>query len=113
MNNTTIINIFNSDNSNIAYIKTLHCQTIAYIILKFESMIKRKINGKSYIFNFWQDQLCLRQFYCNTAFVISNLEKGFHQDNLSFSCLKFYKHNCLNVLAGQISFYTQVKNQLK
>ena len=43
MNNTTIINIFNSDNSNIAYIKTAHCRTIAYMILKFESMIKRKI----------------------------------------------------------------------
>ena len=46
MNNTTIINIFNSDNSNIAYINTLHCQimtTIVYRILKFESMIKKPI----------------------------------------------------------------------
>ena len=44
--NTTIINIFNSDNSNIAYIKTQHCHImtiITYIILKFESMIKKPI----------------------------------------------------------------------
>ena len=46
MNNKTIINIFNSDNSNIAYIKTQNCQifiTIAYRILKFEPMIKTPI----------------------------------------------------------------------
>ena len=44
MNNTT--NIFVSDNSNIAYINTQHYQimtTIAYRILKFESMIKKVI----------------------------------------------------------------------
>ena len=28
--------------------------------------------------------LCLCQLYCNTAFVISNIEKDFHEDNLSF-----------------------------
>ena len=41
-NNVMIINIFNSDNSNIAYIKTQNCQmmaNISYRILKFESMI--------------------------------------------------------------------------
>ena len=46
MNNTTIINIFHSDDNNIAYIKTQNRQilaTIAYRILKFESMIKRQI----------------------------------------------------------------------
>ena len=46
MNNTSIINIFNSDNSNIAYIKTKHFQvmtTIEYRILKFESVITKTI----------------------------------------------------------------------
>ena len=46
MNNTVIINTFDSDNSNIAYIKTQHRQTmatIAYRILKFEPMIKKSI----------------------------------------------------------------------
>ena len=46
MNNTTIISIFNSDNSNIAYIKTQNCQiitTIAYRIVKFEPMVKKPI----------------------------------------------------------------------
>ena len=46
MNNTAIINVLNSDKSNITYPKTQHCQnmaTIAYIILKFESMIKKTI----------------------------------------------------------------------
>ena len=43
MTNTTIINTFNSDNSNIAYINTEHCQimtTIADRMLKFKPMIK-------------------------------------------------------------------------
>ena len=42
MNNTTVINTFNNDNSNITYIKTeprLIIATIAYIIFKFESSI--------------------------------------------------------------------------
>ena len=46
MNNITIINILNSDNSNVAYIKTQNRQmvaTIAYRILKFDSMIKKPI----------------------------------------------------------------------
>ena len=46
MNNTTIINIFSIDNSNIAYNKTRHClimTTIAYRILKFKPMIKKPI----------------------------------------------------------------------
>ena len=41
-----IINTFNRNNSNITYIKTQNCQimaTIAYSILKFESMIKKQI----------------------------------------------------------------------
>ena len=43
MKNTTIINIFNIDNGNIANIKTQHCQimtTITNRILKSEHMIK-------------------------------------------------------------------------
>ena len=42
MNNTTIINIFNSDNSDIAYVKTQNSQimaSIAYRTMKYESMI--------------------------------------------------------------------------
>ena len=46
MSDTTIINNFNSDDSNIAYIKTQNLQimaTLAYRILKFEPMIKKLI----------------------------------------------------------------------
>ena len=46
MNNTININIFNSDNSNIGYIKTENCQIMessAYRIFKFEAMIKKTI----------------------------------------------------------------------
>ena len=46
MNNTTVINILNSDNSNIAFMKTQNCKimtTIVNIILKFESMIKKPL----------------------------------------------------------------------
>ena len=46
MNNTTIINIFNCDNSNITRSKTLHLPvmtTITDIILKLKSMVKNPI----------------------------------------------------------------------
>ena len=52
MNNKTVIDTFNNDNSNVAYIKTQHCQfmtTIAYRILKLELMIKKPIVTK-YVF---------------------------------------------------------------
>ena len=55
MGNRTTINIFNSDKSNIAYIKTLHCQimtTIAYRILEFESMIKKEVVTNHVLFAF-------------------------------------------------------------
>ena len=54
MNNTTIINIFNSDNNNITNIKTWHGQiikTIVYIILKFKSMIKKPIVTNHVLFD--------------------------------------------------------------
>ena len=54
MNDTTVIKTLNSDNnSNIAYIKTQHCQimaTIAYKILKFETMIKKNNSDKQCTF---------------------------------------------------------------
>ena len=52
INNTTIINTFNIDNRNIAYIKTEHRSiraTIAYRILKIKPMIK-KPKMKNYAF---------------------------------------------------------------
>ena len=72
-------------------------------------------NDKSYILcycYFEQDQFRrLYQYYLNTPFTISNLEKGHHKENLSLVCLQFYEHNCLNILAGNISFPIQVRNQ--
>ena len=44
---------------------------------------------------------------------MSNLQKDFHEDNMSFVCLQFYKHNCLKILADNISPYIQAKNQYK
>ena len=44
--NTTIMNMFNTDNSNITYIKTQHrliMTTIGYRILKFEPMVKKPV----------------------------------------------------------------------
>ena len=53
MNNTTIIKIFNSYNNNTTYTDTQHRKnmaTIAYRILKFESMIKEPIVAKHKFF---------------------------------------------------------------
>ena len=49
------------------------------------------------------------QFYRDTAFIISNLQKDFYQDNLSFVCLQLYLYNCLNILADTISGRIQAK----
>ena len=54
MNNTTIVNIFNNDNSNYAYIKTQHYQImaiIAYRIFKLEFMIKKPSVANHTFFN--------------------------------------------------------------
>ena len=53
MNNTTTIDIFNSSNSNIAYIKTNKTiARIAYKILKLESMIKKPKVASHAFFSF-------------------------------------------------------------
>ena len=45
-------------------------------------------------------------------FIISDLQKAFHQDNLSFLCLQLYKHNDLNKIADNTnSCYIRVKKQ--
>ena len=118
MNNTTRINIFNSDNSNIAYINTQHRKnmaTIANRILKFESMIKKPIVANHTFFSVITFGKMNSFAYINSlvAQLISNLQKVVHQDNLSFACLQFYKHNCLNMLASNIFFCIHVKDQYK
>ena len=107
------MNIFNGDNSSIAYINTQHCQiikTIAYIILKVKSMIKKPkvANYASLLLLLLQDLfLFLDQFYCNTSFIISNLQKYFHQYNMSFVCFQFCKHDYLKILTSNIFFAYQ------
>lgn len=54
--NTTIINTFNSDNSNLANIKTHHQKimtTIANTFLKFEPIIEKTNNGMNYILYYY------------------------------------------------------------
>ena len=91
-NNTRIINIFNSDNSNIAY--------------QYHLTLSK--HGNHYIdhcIDHLDQFLYLYQFYRNKAFIISNLQEDFHQDN---SC----KHNHLaNILEGNICCCMQVKNR--
>ena len=81
--------------------------TIAYRILTFESMIKKPVMANYAFFAI----VTFSKFNSNTSFITSNLQKDFHQDNLSFVSLQFYKHNCLNILASNICFHIQVKNQ--
>ena len=54
--------------------------------------------------------LCLNQLFTyifrNTAFIIPNLPKNVHEDNLSFVCFQFYKRNRLNTLANNLFSYT-------
>ena len=88
--------------------------TTAYIILKYESVIRKPIMANHTFFAFvvLQDHLLrLYELYRLAAFVVFNLQKNFHQDNLPFVCFQFYKDNCLNILVGNICFLIQVKNQ--
>ena len=74
--------------------------TIAYRILKFETTIKRP-NMTNHTF---VTAVTFSKIYRNSAFVIPNLQNHFHQDNLSFVCLQFYKHSCVNILASKFVF---------
>ena len=112
MNNTIIINTFNSDNSNIANVKTEHHQiitTITNMILKSKPMIKEPIMAGNKLFavitfsrinsfnSFYHNVTFLRPIYQNQKTNLYQFQKDCHVDNLSFACLQFYKHNCLNI----------------
>ena len=93
-------------------------KNITYKTLKFEYMIAKTNNRKSYNLCccccFEQDRFFrFYQFYCNTAFIISSIKKDCLQDHLSFVFLRFYKHNCLNVLAGNNCFRIEVKKSIE
>ena len=42
---------------------------------------------------------------------LPQLQKDCHQDNLSFTSLQLYKHDCLNIISGNICFHKQIINQ--
>ena len=89
-------------------------RAITYRILKFESMIEKPIVENHTLFAVITFSKVGSFPYINfivITFIVSHLHKDFHQDNMSFVCLQFYKHNCLNTLAGNICFHIQVKNQ--
>ena len=44
---------------------------------------------------------------------LHQLQKDCHQDNLSFTFLQLYKHDCLNIISGNICFHKQIINQYK
>ena len=90
--------------------------TIAYRILKFDSLIKNTI-APNQAFLIFITFIRITSFtYINFIviqpnLIIPNLLKDCHQDNLSFVSLQFYDKNYLNILAGNICSHIQVKNQ--
>ena len=83
--------------------------TIAYRILKFESMIKTPV-FPNYVFFAVVTFSKINSFACITAFITFDIQKDFRQDNLPFDCLQFYKHNCLNIVTSNTCFRIQIKN---
>lgn len=75
MINTTITNIFNSDNKNIAYIKTKHhliMTASAYRTSKVETMFKKPIvTSHAFVTAISLSRIRYRlyQLYCNTLFI--------------------------------------------
>ena len=118
MNNTTIIKIFNSDNRNFAYTKIQNCYimaTIAYRILKFESMIKIPVVANHLFFtsitfsrvnSFTYISFIVIQYLKDLIFKKIVIKIICH-----FFCLELYKHNCLNILGSNICFRIQLKNE--
>ena len=97
--------------------------TITDRILKFKPMIQRaiaanhtffivitfgRINSLVYI-NFIVKNTIYKTHLSKTNF--HQIQKDYHQDNLSFACVIFYSCNCLNILVGNIYLHKQVMNQ--
>ena len=83
---------------------------IADIILKLKSMIKKEIvknHGLSTFIIFSK----INSFAYINSNMISNIQKDFHQDNLSLFCLQCHKHNCIKIFSDSISRPIQVKNR--
>ena len=88
--------------------------TIAYRILEFESIIKKLIitNHKFFAVATFSkissftciNSIAIQHLIFNKIHIISNLQKDFRQNNLSFACLQFYEHKNVNILPGNICF---------
>ena len=104
--------------------------TLTKIILKFKPIVKIPIvvnhayftvftlswtNSFAYI-----SSIILQQLYDSFIEIkkvnLYQSQKDFHQRNLSFACVQFFKHNCLNALLGNIFlgnifYHKQIKYQ--
>ena len=93
MNHTTVINTFNRDNSNIDFIKTQHRQIMAiitYRIWKFERKIKKPLVTNYILIQHLQDLIFINFKWIATKII-------YH-----LFIYNFYKHNRLDLLAGNI-----------
>ena len=79
--------------------------TNAYRILTFKSVIEKPIAANHTFFAFSK----INSFTCVNSIVI---QKAFYQDNLSYVCLKFYKHDFLNILPSNICCRIQTNTHL-
>ena len=87
--------------------------TIAYLILKFKSMIKIPIVTNQTFFPIVTFSRIIFFAYINSIVIQHSLHIIFKKTFSSFVCLQFYKHSCLNILADNIFCHIQVKNQQK
>ena len=79
---------------------------LALNILKLEFIIKKEIVTNHAFFAVVTFSRIIFFDYINSIVLqltMSNLQKDFHHDNLSFVCLQFYEQNYLNILADNIS----------
>ena len=87
--------------------------TIAYLLLKFKSMIKIPIVTNQTFFPIVTFSRIIFFAYINSIVIQHSLHIIFKKTFSSFVCLQFYKHSCLNILADNIFSHIQVKNQQK
>ena len=83
--------------------------------MKFESLIKKPILANHALFTFitFSKISSFAYIFRNTTFIIPNLQKDFHEHNLLFVFLQFYKHNHLNTLANNILFSYASKRSIE
>ena len=81
------------------------CDDLGICVLNLQIALRKII-----AYEFYHSITFVRPIFQNQNTNLHQFQKDCHRDNMSFPYIQFYKHNCLNILVGNICFYKQVIN---